>query len=175
MRVNFKCILLVALIMVVFVGCNRTKPQTPSNRPIQDTMAMALIELNQRYAQEAATQLAFYVNEHDENYVLDEMGYWYRIVERGNGVLVTELNQVTLHRQEYAIEDTSLLYKDEVIQVKPEKREVMDAIDRAFEHLHVGDSVSILAPWFLAYGPKGDGGDVLPYTSLRIELRVLAE
>lgn len=157
------------------MGCNRTKPQTPANRQVKDTVALALIELNQRYAQEAATQLAFYVNEHTLNYVLDDMGYWYCIVEKGDGPLTTEHEEITLHRREFALTDTATLYKDEVLQVRPQKREIMDAIDRAFEHLHVGDSVSILAPWYLAYGPKGDGEDILPYTSLRIEVRIMQE
>lgn len=175
MKQSVRCVLFMAFMVVICVGCNRTKPQTPANRPMQDTIALALIELNQRYAQEAATHLAFYANQLPHPYVLDDMGYWYRIVDQGSDVPVQGLEQVTLHRQEYALEDSLVLYRDEVIHVKPEKKEVMEAIDRAFEHLHVGDSVSILAPWFLAYGPKGDGADILPYTSLRIELRVLAE
>ncbi|MBO7258589.1 MAG: hypothetical protein J6U94_00790 [Paludibacteraceae bacterium] len=164
-----------ACLCVMSMGCGRTRPQAPANRPITDSITLGLIELNQRYAQQAATELAFHANKLEEDYVLDEIGCWYRIVEQTSQESVMSREQVGIHRREYALADSSVLYRDEVISVKPGKKEVMEAIDGLFQYLHPGDSVSILAPWFLAYGPKGDGGDVLPYASLRIELRVLNE
>ena len=161
--------------LCVWGGCNRTKPQTPANRPVKDTVTMGLMSLNQRYVQEATKQLETYVKNASIDYLMNEMGYWYHVQEAGNGPLATEMEKLTIHRREFALADTLTLYKDEVLQVRPAKREIMDAIDQAFEHLHIGDSVSLLVPWYLAYGPKGDGGDILPYTSIRVELRILKE
>lgn len=163
------------LILLITMGCNRTKPQLPANREIKDTITLALIELNQRYVQQATTELAFYVSENHVNYTLDEMGFWYRIVEAGNGPVALEQPTLTLHRQLYSLGDSIQLYRDEVMQVRPAKKEIMDAIDLAFPYFHVGDSVSILAPWYMAFGSKGDGDDILPYTSLRVELRIMQE
>ena len=47
----------------------------------------------------------------------------------------------------------------------------MRVLDPVLRQLHRGDSVSILAPWYMAYGSLGSQV-VPPYTNVRIELRV---
>lgn len=169
-----KRIILIALagLLLPLASCRRTKPQSPSNRSERDTVALNLLEMNQRYVQAAGNELAFYVKDQDKPYVLDEMGYWYYIAKKGSTRPVTFMEQVQIRQQVYLLSDSTRLCKDEQLAITPGRKEVIDAVDMCMEYLHVGDSVSILAPWYLAYGQRGDE-DILPYACVRIEVNII--
>lgn len=168
-----KKIILIALagLLLPLASCRRTKPQSPSNRPEKDTVALNLLEMNQRYVQAAGNELAFYVKGQDKPYVLDDMGYWYYIAKKGSNRPATTVEQLQIRQQVYLLSDSTQLCKDEHLTIAPGRKEVVDAVDMCMEYLHTGDSVSILAPWYLAYGQRGDD-DVLPYACVRIELKI---
>ncbi|MBQ0076781.1 MAG: hypothetical protein KBS69_06595, partial [Bacteroidales bacterium] len=53
-----------------------------------------------------------------------------------------------------------------------DKVDDIQAIKMVLPSLYKQDSVSMIVPWYLAYGSLGSN-QVLPYTNLRIELKVL--
>jgi FKBP-type peptidyl-prolyl cis-trans isomerase len=51
------------------------------------------------------------------------------------------------------------------------KYERMEALAALLSELHRGDSLSLLVPWYLAYGATGNE-HVAPYSNIRIEIIV---
>ncbi len=151
------------------MACGKTQPQRPTfkNRPqAADSTVVALVEVNQRMAADADSRLARYAT---EDYALQEEGYWVsglHDIETG----FSDSTQVCVRMQVYDTEGN--LYEDRHETFCVGKTGDMRVLDPVLRQLHRGDSVSILAPWYMAYGSLGSQV-VPPYTNVRIELRVL--
>lgn len=150
------------------MACGKTQPQRPTfkNRPqAADSTVVALVEVNQRMAADADSRLARYAT---EDYALQEEGYWVsglHDIETG----FSDSTQVCVRMQVYDTEGN--LYEDRHETFCVGKTGDMRVLDPVLRQLHRGDSVSILAPWYMAYGSLGSQV-VPPYTNVRIELRV---
>ncbi len=153
----------------MLMACGKTQPQRPTfkNRPQEaDSTVVALVEVNQRMAADADSRLAHYAT---EDYALQEEGYWVsglHDIETG----FSDSTQVCVRMQVYDTEGN--LYEDRHETFCVGKTGDMRVLDPVLRQLHRGDSVSILAPWYMAYGSLGSQV-VPPYTNVRIELRVL--
>ncbi len=153
----------------MLMACGKTQPQRPTfkNRPqAADSTVVALVEVNQRMAADADSRLARYAT---EDYALQEEGYWVsglHDIETG----FSDSTQVCVRMQVYDTEGN--LYEDRHETFCVGKTGDMRVLDPVLRQLHRGDSVSILAPWYMAYGSLGSQV-VPPYTNVRIELRVL--
>ena len=152
----------------MLMACGKTQPQRPTfkNRPqVADSTVVALVEVNQRMAAHADSRLARYAT---EDYALQEEGYWVsglHDIETG----FSDSTQVCVRMQVYDTEGN--LYEDRHETFCVGKTGDMRVLDPVLRQLHRGDSVSILAPWYMAYGSLGSQV-VPPYTNVRIELRV---
>ncbi len=152
----------------MLMACGKTQPQRPTfkNRPqVADSTVVALVEVNQRMAADADSRLARYAT---EDYALQEEGYWVsglHDIETG----FSDSTQVCVRMQVYDTEGN--LYEDRHETFCVGKTGDMRVLDPVLRQLHSGDSVSILAPWYMAYGSLGSQV-VPPYTNVRIELRV---
>ena len=152
----------------MLMACGKTQPQRPTfkNRPqAADSTVVALVEVNQRMAADADSRLARYAT---EDYALQEEGYWVsglHDIETG----FSDSTQVCVRMQVYDTEGN--LYEDRHETFCVGKTGDMRVLDPVLRQLHRGDSVSILAPWYMAYGSLGNQV-VPPYTNVRIELRV---
>ncbi|MBQ9426219.1 MAG: hypothetical protein IJU36_01130 [Paludibacteraceae bacterium] len=152
----------------MLMACGKTQPQRPTfkNRPqAADSTVVALVEVNQRMAADADSRLARYAT---EDYALQEEGYWVsglHDIETG----FSDSTQVCVRMQVYDTEGN--LYEDRHETFCVGKTGDMRVLDPVLRQLHRGDSVSILAPWYMAYGSLGSQV-VPPYTNVRIELRV---
>ena len=152
----------------MLMACGKTQPQRPTfkNRPqAADSTVVALVEVNQRMAADADSRLARYAT---EDYALQEEGYWVsglHDIETG----FSDSTQVCVRMQVYDTEGN--LYEDRHETFCVGKTGDMRVLDPVLRQLHSGDSVSILAPWYMAYGSLGSQV-VPPYTNVRIELRV---
>lgn len=152
----------------MLMACGKTQPQRPTfkNRPqAADSTVVALVEVNQRMAADADSRLACYAT---EDYALQEEGYWVsglHDIETG----FSDSTQVCVRMQVYDTEGN--LYEDRHETFCVGKTSDMRVLDPVLRQLHRGDSVSILAPWYMAYGSLGSQV-VPPYTNVRIELRV---
>ncbi len=152
----------------MLMACGKTQPQRPTfkNRPqAADSTVVALVEVNQRMAADADSRLARYAT---EDYALQEEGYWVsglHDIETG----FSDSTQVCVRMQVYDTEGN--LYEDRHETFCVGNTGDMRVLDPVLRQLHRGDSVSILAPWYMAYGSLGSQV-VPPYTNVRIELRV---
>jgi len=124
-----------------------------------------MVELNQRMAADADSRLARFAT---EGYALQEEGYWVsglHDIESG----FKDSTQVRVRMQVYDTDGN--LYEDRHETLIVGHTGEMRVLDPVLSQMHTGDSVSILAPWYMAYGSLGSQV-VPPYTNVRIELTV---
>lgn len=154
------------------IGCQRTQPQRPSNRSVAevDSTELARLYFTQRMAEEANTALAQFVGQLDSAYVLDERGYWYRFVERNEqGEHLQKEQQVLVHLLVFTLQNEALF--DQQMLVKVGQGSVPAAVDNILLTMAAGERVSLLVPWYQAFGAIGNE-QVPAYMNVRIDLQV---
>ncbi len=160
--------------LLLLVGCGKSKPQLPSNKPqagATDSTLLSIVELNQTLAEKADAELAIHVANGDLPYVRHELGFWYLMQERTSGADIQPEQTVELLYKVYLLDGT--LCEDIKRTARVGKKEVLEAIDCILPQLHAGEKVEILAPWYMAYGREGDESiGILPYQHVKIELIV---
>ena len=154
--------------MMVMLGCHRTAPQSPSHRsseaPKADGEVMALMELNRRMvgvADKTLTELADSLHRADGIEFAQMMcGGWKskRSPEAREKWLYAdnpkagELWTVRLRTQRL---DGSLVTDTEGTY-KVHKYELPIAVEEAIEDMYSGEQCIVLAPWYCAYGIRGN-------------------
>ncbi|MCQ2348201.1 MAG: FKBP-type peptidyl-prolyl cis-trans isomerase [Paludibacteraceae bacterium] len=152
---------------MLVAGCGRTQPQRPTflhEEPATDTTVLQTITMNQRMAEEADRQLIRYA----EGYVLLEENVWVKGLDEATQPL-TENELVSLHARFYSLD--SVLLEDHQHEVTVGRIEDIQGIVSVVNKMERGDSVSLLVPWYEAFGSAGNG-QVPPYENLRVELTI---
>lgn len=148
---------------------NNTKPQIPTyhngKTVTQDSALLTMLRVNEQMSAEADRQVLNYAN----GYSQWENGMWTRGYSNGKPML-REDESVMLGLRIFDLRDSTLLEDiRETVQVG--KYERMEALATLLPELHRGDSLSLLVPWYLAYGATGNE-HVAPYSNVRIEIIV---
>jgi hypothetical protein len=130
-----------------------------------DSTLLQAIETNQHLAEEADRALTMYV---DSGFAQQELGYWSRGMVQVDSTLAAD-TPVTLHRRVYTLD--SLLVEDVTEIVTVGQANQIQAVNDALEQMTHGQEVTLIVPWYLAYGSTGTDA-VAPYTNVRIELTV---
>lgn len=161
-------ILLICMMGLLYSCTPKTGAQSPStrngHRTRTDTTLLQLIEINQHLAEEADRQVARYSN----GYVLNETGFWTRGLKQVDTPL-TEGEHVDVLIAIYGLD--SILYESVAQEQTIGKIEHAQAIVEVLSEMEHGQHVSVLAPWYVAFGGTG-GHNVPPYTNVRIEIEV---
>ena len=76
---------------------------------------------------------------------------------------------VTLHRRVYTM--NSVLLEDVTEPVTVGQANQIQAVSDALGQMEKGQEVTLIVPWYLAYGSTGTE-TVAPYTNVRIEMKV---
>ena len=161
--------IILCLMATMLVACSSTGAQRPSQRTRQtdttDTTVVQMVDLNRRMAEEADRSLTYLAQ---EGYVLTDENYWVR------GINIDDRTPVTTGERRLRLQirqmDGSLI-EDKQTNVQIEKSGLLPAIDDLLPLTRPGDSVQIVAPWYMAYGAIGNGR-VKPYTNVQIELLI---
>ncbi|MBP3586317.1 MAG: FKBP-type peptidyl-prolyl cis-trans isomerase [Paludibacteraceae bacterium] len=164
----------ITLVLLTILGvgnsCKQQRPQIPTYKSgrVQtiDSTTLHLIELNQRMALQADQQLIQYGT---NGFTLDNLGFWVKgAYEPEQPVAIGE--QIYVHMQVYGLD--GVLYKDEEVRLEVGKQETITVITEMLPRMEKTQHVTILAPWYVAYGSMGSAV-VPPYTNVRIELEII--
>ena len=164
-------LLFVQIIIVIFIAsCQRPAPQLPANKSEAiDSTEISLLKLNEKMILSEDSLIRDYVEKADINYVKHELGFWYKI-EKSDLENSAQANQQckVLYRV-YSLENTFLLEQNETIIIG--KKQLPTAMEEALKMMRKGAKVDLIIPWYLAYGMKGNGKEIKPYTSLMVNLQ----
>lgn len=159
--------------LLLLTSCRQeTKPQRPTflNRVTEDTVATIddeFVLLNERMASDADQQLMAYAS---MGYQRHEKGMWVKGLH-GHGDTISRDTTIRIHYEVMSLDSVPLSYMDSEEEVSLNQNELCTAIRAVLREGHQGDHITIISPWYAAYGTIG-AGLVPPYTNVRIELDI---
>ena len=166
--------IVIGLVVCLLAGCGGKSPQIPSRRlgskPQADSSTLALMEMNYRLAVAADEELMQIAQAQEEPYALYEGSAWVRITDKGDEERPVKNGEMcSLRIRTYTLGGRLLTDVEQDWKIG-----VFDlplAIDRNISSWNHGGHVRMYAPWYSAYGMKGNE-DVPPYENVIIELDI---
>lgn len=167
---NFRTVIAL-LLLVLLVSCTKSKPQLPSNKGrMTDKSIAQLLEMNQKLTLKEDSLLLQYVEKSDQKFKKNELGFWY---------IISKMTQKAKLKDKEAFRfDCKMsllngkLLKSEIKAVSLGKKELVQGLEEALKLMHKGESATFVIPWYLAYGMKGNGKLIPPYTSIVYEVNL---
>lgn len=161
----------ILILMVILASCKKTNPQLPSNKNnAQDTTALTLQAIQNRLSEREDSLLNDIAKTQTIHFVKDSAGYWLWLNSEGHGGRLKRGEKCTITIHYFTLEGEMLEAEKTAITVG--KREKTVVVDLVLEKMRRGQKAIILAPWYLAYGTKGNGKTIVGFSSLRIELEL---
>lgn len=162
---------IVSIIIVFFyVSCQRPAPQLPANKSEDiDSTEMRLLKLNEKMILSEDSLIRDYVENANANYLKHELGFWYKIEKTDLENDAQANQQCNVLYRIYTLKNTLLLEQNESIIIG--KKQLPTAMEEALKMMRKGAKIDLIIPWYLAYGMKGNGNEIKPYTSLVVNLQ----
>jgi len=156
----------------LLVACTKQSPQTPSNKGnIADKNAVSLLIINQNLAKKEDGALKKLALQQDKAFKKSPIGFWYKIKHVGTG---SGLKDSVICKFSYRMLSLSgKLLQEEQKEIVIGKKQVVIGLEEGLKLMNKGDSATIIVPWYLAYGMKGDAPQIPPYTSIMYKIKVI--
>ena len=151
----------------LLVGCQRTKPQAPSHHTEQDSAKVAMLLITQRLAEEADKELTQYASQANDEYTLDDSGFWYKYKRRTDGNYWQKGEKALIHTQTFSLDGELLLDSKEQIEIG--RGDVIPTSEDMLLMMRKNEASELLVPWYLAFGASGNE-NIAPYTNVRINI-----
>ncbi len=163
--------LMLGAVLLMPMGCRRTRPQMPANRHKQvDSTELALALLTQRMVEGANADVARYVQDLDTTYTLAARGYWYCKTQCGQGDALKKDSEA---RVRVVVQDLQgNVLDDSEVDVTVGKQALPIALDEYLLQMCVGEKASLIVPWYAAYGATGTN-TIPAYTNVRVAIEVI--
>ena len=160
------------IILLLVFSCKKQQPQLPANKSVEnDTTCVEMVEINRKLIEIEDSTLAVHLKNLETPFLRDSLGYWYQVHSK-SVVKSTKSDSIfAIDYKVYSLAGELLIKKTEKIETG--KKQIISAIENILQKMTVGDSATLLSPWYLAYGTRGDGINVEPYQSVKIELKVI--
>jgi len=168
---NTKKIIFLFFFCFLLLSCHKQQPQLPSNKGVEiDKNAVSLLAINQNLAKKEDGILKTIALQKDKAFKKSEIGFWYKIERLGKG---SKINDSTVCTFTYSLMSLKgkLLQRNEK-QIVIGKNQIIAGLEEGLKLMNKGDSATMIIPWYLAYGMKGEEPLIPPYTSLIYEVKV---
>ncbi|MCE5330548.1 MAG: FKBP-type peptidyl-prolyl cis-trans isomerase [Bacteroidales bacterium] len=163
---------LIFISIFLFLSCQKPAPQLPANKSNEtDSTGLALLKINESLIAAEDSLIAGYVLKTDSIYTKDNQGFWYKINFATKSGKQKELETCKISYSVYSLDKEFLFRKEEMITLG--KKQTINGIEELLKLMHKGEKATLILPWYLAYGMKGDGGNVNPYTSVIVYLHLV--
>jgi len=153
------------------ISCNRQSPQIPSNKGnVIDKNAVSLLGINQNLAKKEDVLLEKYALQSDKAFKKSEIGFWYKIDQLGKGSKIKD--SVTCKFSYTLMSIKGKLLETGEKQITIGKKQIVTGLEEGLKLINKGGSTTIIIPWYLAYGMKGNAPLIPPYTSITYKIKV---
>ncbi len=169
----FQMLLCCLLLVSGAAACRKTRPQLPSNKPVHTTgPQLDLTEVNREMARREDSLITAYVRTHAPEMQKMPGGYWYKVERSAKGARVKTNDMCSVRYRLYSLAGQPL---DEATdkELVVGKKQVITGLDYALPSMQVGEEGLFIFPSHLAYGMKGYGQQVPPYTPVMYRVEVL--
>lgn len=151
-------------------GCHKSNPQQVRHlgkeTPIDSTL-LAKMEFNQKMATAADRECLTWIKNAPVSYTLDDFGFWYRKDVKMDGEPITSGQNVLLRVLIRELNGNLLADTEDYFVLGSDN--MPTAMNRALKNMRIGETITIVTPWYLAYGVEGKG-IIKPYTNLIITI-----
>jgi len=156
---------------LLMASCKQQSPQIPSNKGIVvDKNAISLLTINQNLAIKEDGLLKKFALQHDKAFKRSEIGFWYKMDQLGNGAKIKDSVTCKFSCKLMSLQGKVLQVNEQQIVVG--KKQVVTGMEEGLKLMNKGGSATIIVPWYLAYGMKGDSPLIPPYTSIVYQIKV---
>ena len=171
----------VVCLIMMCGGCQHRHPHTFFGRHAsqeEDSLVIKDILARQKKAYDAENDvLAFVKADSTHRWVQHDFGWWYRYIHMSDAhdeyMIFTPVDTCCqIHETVYDLHDRFIVDAIRAFDTyRPPERD--DSISEPFAYRFMlydmveGDTVMMLVPWYLAYGPKGNTY-LPPYTNIRV-------
>jgi len=154
------------------MACTKQSPQTPSNKGhVADKNTVSLLAINQNLAKKEDSLLKKFALQLDKTFRKSQLGFWYKIYPVGSGSGVKD--SVICKFSCKVLSLAGKVLQEEHKQIVIGKKQALTGLEEGLKLMHKGDSATIIVPWYLAYGMKGNGPAIPAYTSIIYKVKVL--
>lgn len=161
-----------SIICLLLVSCQKQLPQLPANKSnTVDAVGNGLLKINEELILREDSLLADFVSKSDSDFVKDKLGFWYKMNFKTNLATLKVDDKCVVDYSVYTLDNELLLRKKEQIVIG--KNQIVNGAEELLKQMHKGEKATLILPWYLAYGMKGDAENIPPYTSVIIYLHLL--
>ena len=157
--------------LILMFSCIKPIPQLPSNKENKnDTISNNLLKINELLTYKENKLIQKFAKTEHPDFIKNKMGFWYKIQKNNNTTLIEEKDKCSVFIKISNFNGDKL--KEEKKNVTLGKKELISGVEECIKLMSKGDRATIIVPWYLAYGLKGNGSEIAPYTSLIIEIKI---
>ena len=161
-------------LLFVLTGCGQKAPQLPSNKVDDvDTLAFTLLKVNELLAIETDSVLGVYVARHHSDFKKHNLGFWYDFQKDSDSQMLFDKDVCTVEFTLYSIKDSLQFVKSDKITFEIGKKQAVTGLEEGVKLMGRNNMGWLIVPWYLAYGVKGDGSGIDPYTSVVFEVKAV--
>lgn len=157
------------LLILLWAGCAK-QPQPVRrlhDKQEPDSAMMAQMRFNMHMADAADRACQQAVGADSLRYTLDDFGFWYAKTLRTTGDTLRTGQQLTIHLVMSELDGKTIADVQDLFTIG--SGDLPTAINRSLTQMCMGEQMTIIAPWYTAYGIEGTPL-IKPYTNLRIIL-----
>lgn len=157
------------LLILLWAGCAK-QPQPVRHlhdKQEPDSAMMAQMRFNMHMADAADRACQQAVGADSLRYTLDDFGFWYAKTLRTTGDTLRTGQQLTIHLVMSELSGKTIADVQDLFTIG--SGDLPTAINRSLTQMCMGEQMTIIAPWYTAYGIEGTAL-IKPYTNLRIIL-----
>jgi chaperone required for assembly of F1-ATPase len=163
---------IISVLCFLWITACKQSPQLPANKTTGiDSIANNLLAVNQDLIHYEDSVLNVYVATLDSGYLKSKLGFWYKINLRTQKALIREKDKCRFQYSIYSLND-SLLTDMAQAEIVVGKKNTIRGIEEALLLMRPGETATLILPWYLAYGMKGNDNGVAAYTSVKVHLSV---
>ena len=156
----------------LLLSCTKQQPQLPSNKGVDiDKRAVSLLTINQNLAKKEDGILKTIALQKDKAFKRSEIGFWYKIERIGKGSKINDSTVCKFSCRLLSLKGKLLKHDDKQIVIG--KKQIVSGLEEGLKLMNKGDSATIIVPWYLAYGMKGEEPLIPPYTSLIYVVKIV--
>ena len=164
--------MLITCLMLGMSGCRNSNPQQVrrlgEEAPV-DSVLLLKMEFNQQMASAADKACLAWIKNDSNTYTLDDLGFWYKMDIKTNGQEIKSGQSVQLHVVVHELNGNLLADLEDYFVLGSDNMPIV--MNRALKAMHAGEKITIVTPWYLAYGAEGKG-IIKPYTNLLMTIEV---
>lgn len=162
--------IIIYLVFCSFLSCIKQSPQLPSNKGnIEDENVTTLLLINQKLASKEDSILELFAQQ-DKAYKKSDLGFWYKINQYAEGELIKDKDTCRFAYKLMLLDGKVVEKADKQIVIG--QKQIVVGLEEAIKLLHKSENATIIIPWYLAFGMKGNDKLVPPYTSIIYQIIV---